>query len=147
MENITYSCGHQGRVIITGTKEERKRKYEWYENVALCPECYKKQKEAEREKQHQEALLKTAGLPELTGTEKQIKWAIDIRAKALEKWEKCKEANTPEEPAPEFVKFVENEIFAGKTEAKWWIENREIGNRFENFMMTKYEDKWPEMWL
>ena len=147
MENIIYSCGHTGKVIITGSKAERERKREWYENQALCPECYKKQKEAEREAQHQEALKKTVGLPELTGTEKQIKWAVDIRAQALEKWEKCKEANIPEDPAPEFVKFVEDEIFAGKTEAKWWIENREIGNRFENFMMTKYEDKWPETWL
>lgn len=147
MERITYSCGHVGKVIITGTKAERERKIEWYENQALCPECYKKQKEAEREAQHQEALKKTADLPELTGTEKQVKWAVDIRAKALDAWKKCKERNLEFDEAPEFIAFVENDIFGGKTTAKWWIENRGIASRIEDFFMNHFSDKWPEEWL
>lgn len=37
--NITYSCGHEGRVELFGKITDRMKKIEWLETT-LCPECY-----------------------------------------------------------------------------------------------------------
>lgn len=45
---ITFSCGHDGELDLSGNESERERKIAWYENQGLCPECYKAKKEEER---------------------------------------------------------------------------------------------------
>jgi hypothetical protein len=93
---------------------------EWAaENITICPECYVKQKRAEEraalDAKTAEATKAIEGmtLSELTGSEKQIAWATDIRARAAAT---CKAAGGNE-------KFWE--LFNSKTEAKWWIDNRD----------------------
>lgn len=39
---VTYSYGHTGEVQLFGSNKDRERKIKWYEESALCPECYKK---------------------------------------------------------------------------------------------------------
>ena len=75
---ITHSCGHTVEHQIYGTNVhgEREKKAAWLES-RLCYDCYK-QAEAEKAAKASE----DANLPELTGSEKQIAWATDIRAKA-----------------------------------------------------------------
>lgn len=52
---VTYSCGHTGTVQLYGKTEERERKIKYYEEYGLCPECYKKQKQEEKEKLEQKS--------------------------------------------------------------------------------------------
>ena len=73
----------------------------------MCPECYKESKKKE--------LLESVekyNLPELTGSEKQIAWAEEIRAKLVSKVSK---------PTEKFFELVNT-----KTSAKWWIDNRDV---------------------
>ena len=57
----------------------------------MCPTCYVAEKKAEREAAKAEAVTKAAetisglpfSLPELQGSEKQVAWAADLRAKAI----------------------------------------------------------------
>ena len=72
--NIRHTCGHEETVQIYGTNVhgERQRKAEWLESKP-CRDC-------EREAMRDENL---AGAAELEGSEKQISWANDLRAKAI----------------------------------------------------------------
>lgn len=78
---IRFGCGHKGVVDLIGRETERKRKLWGYEHYGKCDACLAKEKElkAEQEKAKAEKL----GLPQLDGSEKQIAWAEDIRAKLL----------------------------------------------------------------
>ena len=76
---VTYSCGHTGEVQLFGTNKDRERKIKWYEESALCAECYKKQQE-ERGKE----LAAKYNLPEITGvSDKQIAFAESLRGRYL----------------------------------------------------------------
>jgi len=37
--DVTYSCGHEGKVELFGKTTDRMKKIEWLETT-LCPECY-----------------------------------------------------------------------------------------------------------
>ena len=78
---VTYSCGHVGTVQIYGTAAEREKKIAWYENYAVCPDCYKKARQEEATTAAKQA--KADGLPALTGSEKQIRWAESIRKEKM----------------------------------------------------------------
>lgn len=73
--NIHHTCGHEETVQIYGTNVhgERQRKAEWLESKP-CREC-------ERKTMRDENLT---GAAELTGSDKQINWANDLRAKAID---------------------------------------------------------------
>lgn len=78
-------------------------------------------------------------LPELEGTEKQIKWATDIREKAIEIFKKEAEIFDTEEFEQKYVEWIEkgkehlykaydnyiNEFINQKSAAKW-IDNRHL---------------------
>ena len=72
--NIHHTCGHEETVQIYGTNVhgKRQRKAEWLESKP-CRDC-------EREAMRGENL---AGAAELTGSDKQVSWANDLRAKAI----------------------------------------------------------------
>lgn len=75
--NVTYKCGHEDRVELFGKMSVR----EWrLEQMAgeLCPECQRKAEMERLKKQEEED-----GLPALTGSEKQIAWAMKLRDDAL----------------------------------------------------------------
>jgi hypothetical protein len=57
-----------------------------------------------------DALIEQLGLPDLVGTEKQVRWAMDIRRRALE-------------GRRDWADLTEN--VHRYTEARWWIENRD----------------------
>ena len=99
---VTFSCGHTGTVELFGKIADREDKLRWYETSAVCPECYKAQQQAKTDEFN-------ASLPALTGSEKQISWAKDIRAKAVKD--------------SFFVKKYFS-VISSETSAKWWIENR-----------------------
>lgn len=88
ISQIEAVCEHCGRTFKHRHKCYNRDAAESYtewakENVTICPECYK---EIQRETECKRIEGLTKDMPvtaELTGTEKQIKWAKDIRAKAL----------------------------------------------------------------
>lgn len=47
--DVTYMCGHEETMQLYGPCKERQRKIEYYRENMLCPECYKKEKQREKE--------------------------------------------------------------------------------------------------
>jgi len=79
--DFNYSCGHSGSINVVGPTKDRQY---WVDREAskLCPECYEKQQLADLEET--KAKWAERGLPELTGTTKQILKADDVRDRAIE---------------------------------------------------------------
>ncbi len=82
---ITYSCGHTADKQLFGKIDDRDNYINWCKAHKLCPECQRKQLEAKRAAQTRKATEEASALnlAELTGSEKQIAWAITIRSKVL----------------------------------------------------------------
>lgn len=131
--NITYSCGHKGTVVLFGKGSDRKRKLYWYQETAACPDCFKAQKEAERQaaKEKAYAEAKANNLPELIGTEKQVAWAITIRQDFINKFGKQND---------ERGQTVCDYLIANATQASEWIDTR---NNFMN-IIRKYSKAYNE---
>ena len=88
--------------------------YNWEQSMSgieggMCKKCYRNKKNAENV-----AAVEAYNLVELTGSEKQIAWANNIRAELVAKALESK-------PKKKFFDLV-NE----KTDAKWWIDHRHI---------------------
>lgn len=131
----TYSCGHEGRVNIIGPVKDRQWKAD-REFSKMCPECWEKHLQQERERQNREAAekAKEMELPELQGTERQVVWAITLRQKLIDQLTKLaendKELQTLSELyevklTPERVLTVRDYIIENKTSAKYYIDNRD----------------------
>src|SRR5690606_15836170 len=133
---IDYACGHTDREQIYGPMKRR----QWIADrkaQGLCPECRKNERAA-RIKTEQELAAKEAeemGMPKLTGTEKQVAWAIVIRQKSVKMFEKILEDLEQDEDHRKFVErktgvtkedieYVYERIFDKQTKASWWIDNR-----------------------
>lgn len=129
----TFSCGHEGRVNITGPTKNR----QWIADKKFdgkCEECYGKWLEEEKERKNKEALeaAKEMELPQLTGTEKQIIWAMTLRQTFINKIEeKIKESEREEN-----LKIVEQYRLAldyminNKIEARYYIDNRDENGKY-----------------
>ena len=127
---ITYACGHTTREQLYGPMAQRERTIERALDK-LCPECYAAKIEAERAAESAAAAeaAKNAGLPALTGSEKQIAWAESIRAKQVEILLKLDHAlaNAPATANADAVR-ISREIIAAtiaRTAAKDWIDGRD----------------------
>ena len=117
----TYSCGCEGRTNVVGPTKNRQwiadKKFE-----GMCTDCYRRQKEEEKEKANESAekKAKEMELPELVGTKKQVTWANTIRVKMLDDIEKLIEKHG--EPTNEMVTAVEH--LQQNINAEWFIDNR-----------------------
>lgn len=120
---VTMACGHTVEIQLYGKESDRDKKIAWLEKHGLCTECQKAAKAAE----HAEATAKAAekamaeNLPELTGTEKQINWALTIRAEKLAEIDSLKAKGLKDIEA----QAIKN-VLASNTEAKFWIDNRDL---------------------
>lgn len=91
-------------------------------NITVCPACAAKARRAKAEAEQQEAVRTATAdteLVQLAGSPKQIAWAEDIRRKAV-----AMIGATGKQISAKAVEKIN-----AKTEAKWWIENR---NRLDN---------------
>lgn len=81
-ETIHHRCGHTSIQKLFGNSKERARKAIWIGERSDCPDCEK----AAFAAANAAAAIENAdnGLPELTGSEKQIAWAETIRKGKLE---------------------------------------------------------------
>ena len=116
---VKHKCGHEVTTELFGKQTDRNWKLEKMANE-ICWECEKNERNV--------AAIESAkenNLPKLQGSEKQIAWAMSIRAEKLEK-----HGNIP--------------ALIEKTGAKWWIDNRngseeirKIVDEYENMKQTK----------
>lgn len=122
---VKFSCGHDWIVNLVGPRKDRDRRIKWLETYGDCPNCYKKRmkdlREAEAVKRKEESEVASAnakeyGLPELSGSEKQIEWALRIRQEFLESF---LEEGQNNEQMLSVASFLEE-----NTCAHFWIDNR-----------------------
>lgn len=116
---VNHTCGHTTEIDLVGKTTERERRLAWLATQP-CMDCKRAAEAAKAQ-----ATAEAAGLPALTGSDKQIAWAETIRAKALaaidEITAKCGEsAKVPEALA--IVDWVR-----GQSESRWWIDHRDDG--------------------
>lgn len=79
-------CATCGKEFEQSAVKRNRREADKWEEWAVsyydeCSECYQKRKERQREEENQKAaeLATEAGLPKLTGSDKQVAWAESIR--------------------------------------------------------------------
>ena len=120
---INRSCGHEERIQIYGPERDRDGKAE-REARKLCGECYRTAKLAESKIAGEQAVAATADrpLPALSGSEKQIAWAEQIRAQAILHGE-ASICRWPERLQTVVLPAYRAGLEA-KIEAKWWIDHR-----------------------
>ena len=136
----TYCCGHEGRVNIIGPTKDR----EWKKDRAfdkICPECYKKWLEEERQKANIEAAEKAVELelPELSGSEKQIAWANTLRMEVIKNYEQQqKEFDKRIEKAKELLRNNEKNGIPNKyslSDLKLYVRGKD-----SSYMITSKEE-------
>mgnify|MGYP006926213940 FL=1 len=128
--DIIYACGHEGVVNIIGPHKDREWKLE-REKEKICPECWRKHIEEERRRENEEAAKKAKEmeLPELSGTPKQVAWAITLRQKLVDVLDGLDEVKDEDIDrflgvTREELKQIMHYILETKTSAKYFIDNR-----------------------
>lgn len=140
--NVKHSCGHERSIRLFGKGSDRERKLKWLATID-CPECdraFELERAMDEEDEKQ--------LPPLEGTEKQVRWAVVLRSKALnviESWATpqqlastmgargyesmadCAEIGlTTPDDGLRLCREIVGAAMA-ETNAAWWIDNRGEG--------------------
>lgn len=124
--SVTHKCGHTVTHSLFGKESAREWRIQGLE-AEDCLECKHARATAIAKEAAQEA-----GLPPLTGTEKQIVWAETLRAKAKRDLDAFTELflSQIQKGKPEALDVAEGivadavAVFRQRTTAKFWIENR-----------------------
>ena len=111
---IIYACGHTAEVQLYGKEADRQKKIAWYATID-CPDC-------DAREQREKAI--SAGLPELTGSEKQITWATKLRNNALAKLDAQIAVISNEQNKFKMTTF-RNQWVNKETASSYWIDNRD----------------------
>lgn len=127
--DVKYCCGHTFSTKIYGRADNRKRRIEYLSNYCYCPQCEEKERQQERESEIDAAWehAVSEGLPELSGTEKQVEWALVLRYRFLQYLKKDK--------ADPFLRWIVEE----HTDANFWINNREKEN-YPSFLLKSLKE-------
>ena len=139
--DIQFSCGHTETRQLYGKTKDRESTIKWLEGQ-LCTDCW--QADEARKREEATALAKAVAqemeLPELTGSEKQVNWAVCLRDnwlnvanELLAKKVKLQIAfaGTQFERKEENEKMIAlvlrtiNAIITTETTARYWIDNRD----------------------
>ena len=145
------TCGKEFE--LSAVKQNRREADKWEEWAVSyydeCAECYQKRKERQREEENQKAaeMATEAGLPKLTGSEKQVAWAESIRmgfyqvtAAEMERAQE-KFARTKDERKERWRKRLEgmtefrNWIFS-HDDARFWIDHRGTFTTIDGGLLT-----------
>lgn len=113
---INHICGHQVTVQLFGAYKDREKRIAYLETCE-CDECRKAKANAAAA-----AAKEERGLPDLTGSEKQVAWANTIREGAFKALD-CLKPFTDNEQAREMVESWRTRM-TSENSAKWWIDNR-----------------------
>lgn len=136
---ITYMCGHEEKIYIGGYSEEYRNRQAEQIEMEECPECKKKKREEEA---RQNAI--EMELPELTGTPKQIKYAMVLRDSIIQNFDSLIKRLEPKEFDGNIQIAFDNFINDTK-EAKVLIDGYGLfdENRADN-LMNFLKDYLPE---
>ena len=122
-------CGNTfERVSVKRNTREADSWKSWAERTFdICPACEDRQYEEKAARLAEAA--KASGMPELTGSPKQIAWAEQIRAsKAKEIGEYLEQAKVAcDAETLKRIEHVLGYIRQNMAKASWWIDNRNIG--------------------
>jgi hypothetical protein len=127
--DITHTCGHKATHNMYGKSTERERKIAWLKEQP-CLACKRSQEATQALDQANQD-----GLPELTGTEKQIAWALKIRSEKLASLrdyranmlKRAQAANVSDRALTEALDqfdACDNQI-RQQAHAPWWIDRRD----------------------
>lgn len=122
-------CGAEYQREVYNKYDNKQTKEFWRskigETFGLCENCYQAKRKAEWEEKNKQAMKKASeqGLLQLEGSEKQVAWANSIRQKFIEGLqEEIEDDMNTEEDVQSCKKCLE--FILTKTEAKWFIDNR-----------------------
>lgn len=128
---IKMSCGHVETIQLFGKMTDRDKKIAWLEEHGICTACYKARQDAAHAEETAAAKAKAdeENLPELNGSEKQVNWALSIRAKKFEALNEMfanANANATDEQRQQnqIALQAAKNVLASKTESRFWIDNR-----------------------
>lgn len=151
---VTHSCGHDQEHQLYGPGRDRERKLAWLETTQ-CSDCWREQRDTDRDEASAVAASQAEdeGLPELSGSAKQIAWAETIRMAVIKDLdafealvtENAKKAGKELPPDEwELWRRAVDEI-RGETAARWWIDNRdEQGRNIAALVMRRLkQEKTP----
>ena len=136
--DVNHSCGHTQVIELFGKTSRRYEKIEWMER-GVCPDCYRAEKQQEREQENERAvgLAKSLGFPVLEGSMKQVAWGSSIRQKTYESI--CR--SNPEHPVYGYGLVAE--AISLEASAKWWIDNRNTDFlRITRMIAANYPSKY-----
>jgi hypothetical protein len=113
-QRIIHACGHEQGHYLTGYDRQQERKARWLKTTA-CRDCFVAEKRAGEAAAAalSSAAISHLDLPQLTGTARQISWALTIRTKRL-----AALANPNSDADCNTCLQV--------TDAKWWIDCRDL---------------------
>lgn len=117
---IIHSCGHRETTQLYGSREARERREKWLDSQP-CRAC---QNAARTSEATEQARVDT--LPALTGTEKQVAWAMSIRAEVIASIDRRLATPTAQRNPGEAARGRAAAIMAisTQTSASWWIDHR-----------------------
>lgn len=105
----------------------------WHESQDhLCDAC--RRAELERENQQAAEHNAAAGLPALTGSDKQVAWAESIRARKLDTLDRARRGELSDLERIAFIGYIDLsdpaipdlvDALRGQTSASWWIDRRD----------------------
>ena len=136
-KKVKYSCGHEGLLYVSGNSADKQEKIEWAERDGICPACYTQMKREEREEARKEEAQKN-GFPELSGSEKQINWANEIRSRFFRDLTNAIQGVKINDKIQAQID-ESMEMFRNVNEARFWIDNRENAVSFLK-MLNAYEN-------
>lgn len=124
---VKHTCGHEVKHRTGGSESERRQRQDWLRSKP-CQLCWHEEQAGEASTQR-EALH----LPELEGSEEDVRWAEVVRAKAVTHnrdfysriTHKRKDSGEDElhqaivSAADKAMRMLESQV-----QALWWIENR-----------------------
>jgi hypothetical protein len=133
--NITFGgCGHKGTVSLVGNSKARESRLSYLESHGTCSTCYAAAKKLERVQSEAAKAAKAIDLSpqlaDLAGSEKQIAWAVKIRAEMVTGFAETIKPTSDNYPANvnAFLTQLKSDILTGIAEqssAKWFIDHRD----------------------
>ena len=116
---ITHACGHEQAHSLTGFTSQQERKARWL-RTTTCRTCFIAEKRSEQADAaaQDSAAVAHLDLPALTGSDRQIAWALTIRAKRMASVVALRAV----------VAGSDHRACLLVTDAKWWIDHRGLSD-------------------
>lgn len=124
---IEHSCGHTTTADIVGpnTRGQRDRKAAWLAERP-CLDCARAQRDEQHEQQARDAAQTVAanGWPSLSGSEKQVAWADQIRVGAVADMRERLNSRLSADVVETVLAYWTRAALR-ETDASWWIDHRD----------------------